>query len=147
MYFFILLHKEKVCIKYWLTFRRDVPISHGYMYLFILVEYLMHAIVEVTLWTVLTECRDVWEMYILKTVMHQSECMHPSFHLSINLCVHPSIQVLKSYVTCLSMQLSVSPDTKIKSKLKLDGSNHKLIFWLAYLSRGSKETLRQQRGG
>jgi len=68
-------------------------------------------------------------MYMLKMVMNQSECMHPSFHLSINLCVHPSIQVLKSYVICLSMQLSVSPDTKIRSKLRIDGSDHKLIVF------------------
>lgn len=33
--------------------------SHGYMYLFILMKNLIHAIVELTLWTVLRECRDV----------------------------------------------------------------------------------------
>lgn len=59
MYLLILLDKEEVCIKYWLTFRKDIPMSHGYVYLFILVKYLMHSIVELTLWTVLTECRDV----------------------------------------------------------------------------------------
>lgn len=91
MSLFIFLHKEEVCIKYWVMFRKDVPISRGYMYLFILVKYLMHAMVESTLWTVLTECRDVQEMYTLKRVMHQSECTHPSLHLSLNLCVHSSV--------------------------------------------------------
>lgn len=85
-------------MNYWLTFKRDAPISHGYMYVFILLKYLIHAIVELTLWTALTECRYLWVMYILKMVMHQCESMYPSFHLSI--------KVLKSYVTCLSMQLS-----------------------------------------
>lgn len=50
-------------MKYWLTFRRDVPVSHGYMYLFILVKYLMHAVVEVTLWTVLRVQGCVRDVY------------------------------------------------------------------------------------
>lgn len=138
---------KKVCLKYWLTFRRDVPISHGYVYLFILVKYLVRSVAELTFCAVLTECRAVWEMYMLRTVMHQSVSMHLSFHLSINLCVHPSIWVLKSYVTCLSVQLSVSPDIKLRSKLKIDGSNRKLLFWLdgVFVKRQPRD-LQEQRG-
>lgn len=147
-YFFIFFHKEKVCLKYLANIQERCPISHGYMYLFILVKYLVRAIVELTLCTVLTECRAVWEMYVLKTDMHQFVCMHLSFHLSINLCVHPSIQVLKSYVTCLSAQLSFSPDIKLRSKLKRDVANCKLIYfdWMVCLPRGNKGILTEQRG-
>lgn len=67
---------------------------------FIYFSEIFNACYELTLWTVLTERRDVREMYTLKRVIRQSECTRPSLHLSLNLCVHSSIQVLESYVTC-----------------------------------------------